>query len=148
MSQVQIAKYCAALAHAAQMYGEGDSYVNHVKRVAERVSRAGGTEAQIAAAWLHDVLEDTEWTAQALQDAGVAAPVIRIVEGLTRKRVGSVKEFYHSEYITRCAADPEMRLVKRCDVEENYSSLPGNKTPEEAAGLKRRYQRALEMLEG
>lgn len=142
MNQVQLAENIAARAHFGQFYGPDDPYVNHAGRVAARVQRAGGTNTQIAAAWLHDVLEDTEWTADMLRDEGVDSIVIRIVDGLTRR-----KEFYHREYITRCAADPEMRLVKRCDVEENYSCLPGNKTPEETTGLKRRYQRALELLE-
>ncbi len=37
-------------------------YVVHCKEVAETVARFGGSDAAIAAAWLHDTVEDTETT--------------------------------------------------------------------------------------
>lgn len=147
MIEIELARIIAHAAHDGQWYGEGDPYVNHAQRVAERVTAAGGSDVQIAAAWLHDVLEDTDWTANDLRAYGITDPIIRIVEGVSRKTIDGRKELYHASFITRCAADPELRLVKRCDVEENLSRLPGNKTADEAQGLERRYCRALGMLD-
>ena len=39
----------------------GDPYFDHCKEVAQIVEEHGGTVAQIAAAYLHDVVEDTEY---------------------------------------------------------------------------------------
>ena len=37
-----------------------EPYVTHVAEVASRVARYGGSESAIAAAWLHDVVEDCD----------------------------------------------------------------------------------------
>lgn len=140
--QIALAARLAETAHANQRYDDEQPYINHVERVATRVRREGGTSEQIAAAWLHDVVEDCEVTEERLRGEGLDEAVIRLVLGLSR-RPG---ERYHADYIVRCAADPMLRLIKRCDVEENYASLPGKFAPDRAEGMKRRYERALEML--
>ncbi|MTJ93609.1 MAG: HD domain-containing protein, partial [Desulfovibrio sp.] len=52
----------AAEAHAAvgqvRKY-TGEPYVEHPRAVARLVADAGGDDAMVAAAWLHDVVEDT-----------------------------------------------------------------------------------------
>jgi hypothetical protein len=143
---IALADRVAAEAHANQLYGNDDPYINHCRRVAARVFRAGGSIVQIAAALLHDTIEDTGHTPETLRVAGVPEPVIRIVMVMSRKIGPNGKEPYHAGLIARCAADAEARLPKREDVTENRSCLPGNKTPEEARGLMKRYNRALEML--
>ena len=39
--------------------GTNEAYTKHLSEVARLVAESGGHEAQIAAAWLHDVVEDT-----------------------------------------------------------------------------------------
>lgn len=58
----------ATMAHAAQQrkYTE-EPYIVHPTRVAIAVEQEGGTIEQIAAALLHDVVEDTEVTAMQLR---------------------------------------------------------------------------------
>ena len=41
---------------AAKAY---EPYTKHLSKVAQLVAESGGDEAQVAAAWLHDVVEDT-----------------------------------------------------------------------------------------
>lgn len=44
----------------------GESYWKHLERVANIVADYGGTDEMIAAAWLHDTIEDTSITEQIL----------------------------------------------------------------------------------
>lgn len=62
--------------------GTGEAYTNHLARVAALVARAGGDAEMIAAAWLHDVVEDTPTSLDEIRlhfGTGVAA----LVEALT-----------------------------------------------------------------
>lgn len=54
----------ATRAHKGQTrkYGDKPPYIQHPKAVAEMVRNAGGDCDMIAASWLHDVVEDTNWT--------------------------------------------------------------------------------------
>lgn len=71
MNTVERAKVFATAAHAAvgqtRKY-TGEPYVVHPIEVSELVASVGGTEAMVAAALLHDVLEDTEVTVDVLEE--------------------------------------------------------------------------------
>jgi guanosine-3',5'-bis(diphosphate) 3'-pyrophosphohydrolase len=66
---VQKARRFAKLAHGLVLNGQGElgqrrkgsnePYTKHLSEVARLVAENGGDEAQVAAAWLHDVVEDT-----------------------------------------------------------------------------------------
>ena len=59
------AKMFATAAHAAigqKRKYSGDDYIVHPQRVAAIVEKHGGTDEMIAAAWLHDTVEDTDVT--------------------------------------------------------------------------------------
>jgi (p)ppGpp synthase/HD superfamily hydrolase len=66
---IQKAKRFAELAHGLVLNGEGElgqrrkgtnePYTKHLSEVARLVLESGGDEAQVSAAWLHDVVEDT-----------------------------------------------------------------------------------------
>lgn len=58
MTMVLHARDFAIRVHGKQLYGKRP-YGVHLKAVAEKVRALGGSDAQVAAAWLHDVLEDT-----------------------------------------------------------------------------------------
>jgi (p)ppGpp synthase/HD superfamily hydrolase len=65
----QKARRFAELAHGLVLNGQGElgqrrkgsnePYTKHLSEVAKLVAENGGDQAQIAAAWLHDVVEDT-----------------------------------------------------------------------------------------
>ena len=71
MNTVEKAKVFATAAHAAvgqtRKY-TGEPYVVHPMEVASIVESVGGTEAMVAAALLHDVLEDTGVTVDVLEE--------------------------------------------------------------------------------
>lgn len=61
---------------------EGTPYIFHLERVADLVKRSGGNEIEIAAAWLHDIVEDTPVTIEMIiKEFGIE--VGNIVDGLT-----------------------------------------------------------------
>ena len=63
MTVVDKARYFATAAHAGvgqKRKYDGSPYIVHPQRVADIVARYGGTDSMIAAAWLHDVVEDTQ----------------------------------------------------------------------------------------
>lgn len=60
MSEVNLSQVeaLARLAHAAQVDKAGRPYAEHLAAVAGGVAERGGSPEQIAAAWLHDSVED------------------------------------------------------------------------------------------
>ncbi|MEU0469940.1 HD domain-containing protein [Amycolatopsis sp. NPDC006131] len=129
----------ARAAHAGQVDKAGRPYHEHVEAVADMLVEHG-EEAQIAGL-LHDVLEDTELTAEDLRRAGASESVIDAVEAVTR-RPGEV----YMDFIRRAARHPLGRLVKLADNRHNTERLH-NLEPKQAEGMARRYARARKILE-
>jgi len=61
-----------------------EPYSTHIKEVAELVEQSGGSQDEIAAAWLHDTIEDTKTTLDDIQRE-FGETVATIVDGLTDK---------------------------------------------------------------
>ena len=89
--QIDKIKELATKAHGDQKRKySGDPYVTHTFRVADTVEKYGGDVAQIMAAILHDVLEDTTMSENELWmelltivDTHIANDVIKLVRELT-----------------------------------------------------------------
>ncbi len=112
-AQVALAKGIAFAAHRGQLDQIGAEYIDHPGRVAERFDPL--TEpVLVAAAWLHDVLEDTAVTAQNLLEAGVQPEVVEIVQLLTR-----TPDVSDDAYYARIGRHPVARRVKLADLDDN-----------------------------
>lgn len=130
---VQKAQDLAVRAHAGQFRRDGVTpYSEHPRAVAARV--AGDPVAE-AVAWLHDVLEDTAVTADALCEQGVPDAVIASVRRLTRDPAVD-----YETYLAAIKADPVARRVKIADMEANLADSPTEKQIE-------KYRRGLRLLE-
>ncbi len=70
-------------AHRHQSRGSGESYINHPLAVARIVADIGLDEVSLAAALLHDAVEDTEITLSDVQ-LGFGDEVAQIVDGVTK----------------------------------------------------------------
>ena len=70
-------------AHRHQSRGSGESYINHPLAVARIVADIGLDEISLAAALLHDAVEDTEITIADVEQ-GFGAEVAAIVDGVTK----------------------------------------------------------------
>ncbi|WP_372345834.1 HD domain-containing protein [Streptomyces sp. KL116D] len=104
----------ARRAHATQTDKAGRPYEEHLRAVADGVRERGGTEEQIAAAWLHDAIEDDALTDDWLTRAALPDTTKAIVRALT-KRPGEPPE----AYAQRILATPGARLVKESDLAHN-----------------------------
>jgi guanosine-3',5'-bis(diphosphate) 3'-pyrophosphohydrolase len=83
ISDINRAYRVASEAHRSQMRGSGESYINHPLAVAQIVADIGLDEISVAAALLHDAVEDTEITvADVERDFG--PEVAAIVDGVTK----------------------------------------------------------------
>jgi (p)ppGpp synthase/HD superfamily hydrolase len=104
----------ARAAHAHQTDKAGRPYTEHLSAVAEGVRTRGGDEEQIAAAWLHDAVEDHALSEQWLEEAALSRRTKDIVRAVT-KRAGEPPE----AYAARIRATPGALLVKEADLAHN-----------------------------
>lgn len=113
IAQVALAKGIAFIAHRGRLDRSGAPYIDHPGRIAERFDPVTET-VEAAAAWLHDVLEDSPITAQELFEAGVLPKIIEVVRLLTR-----TPEVSDDEYYARIRRNPVARRVKLADIDDN-----------------------------
>lgn len=138
MEWVDSAREFAARAHAGQRDKAGHDYFRgHLVPIAA-AAELFGPQVQ-AAAWLHDVLEDTDATTGQLAQAGVPGVVISAVEAVSRRQGET-----YSELIERAAGHPVGRYVKLLDNAWNITANPrlAAVDPKRAESLMRRYLRA------
>jgi (p)ppGpp synthase/HD superfamily hydrolase len=110
------ARELARRAHQGQRDKAGrDYFEDHLLPIATASAAFGGEV--VAAAWLHDVLEDTNATVDDLTRAGIPQSVTAAVESVTRGQ-----DETYSELILRACADPVGRYVKLVDNAWNITS--------------------------
>lgn len=128
MDIVERARVFATAAHAARGQKRkytGEDYIVHPKEVVAIVQSVSHTPAMLAAAWLHDVLEDTEVTPDQLREE-FGDEVTELVLWLT-----DVSKPGDGNRATRKALDrqhtaqapAEAQTVKLADVISNVSSI-------------------------
>jgi guanosine-3',5'-bis(diphosphate) 3'-pyrophosphohydrolase len=73
-------------AHAHRNHVRNDSaktpYIHHLTEVADLVTQSGGSDQEIAAAWLHDTVEDTDTTIEDIRRE-FGDEIAHVVEGVT-----------------------------------------------------------------
>ena len=128
MSVIDKARVFATAAHAAvgqtRKY-TGEPYVVHPIEVSNIVAEAGGTDAMVAAALLHDVLEDTKVTFDVLE-AEFGLEVAELVLWLTdvskpedgNRSTRKALDRQHS-----AAAPAEAQTIKVADLISNTRSI-------------------------
>ncbi|WP_394849960.1 HD domain-containing protein [Pendulispora brunnea] len=100
--------------HATQTDKAGRPYVEHLAAVAHGVAVRGGSVEQIAAAWLHDAVEDGCLSAEWLAGAPLARKTKDIVLAVTKRPGEPLKD-----YAARILATPGALLVKEADLAHN-----------------------------
>ena len=121
---VEQARALATSAHEGQRDKIGEAYIHHPAAVASLLVSSPGfgslspseQEIALAAAWLHDVLEDTPLQPEDLESEGFGEKLISVVVALTHLP-GEPRQ----DYYTRVSADPLARIVKIADVAHNSS---------------------------
>ena len=105
------AELVARMAHAGQVDKAGEPYITHPTRVVARIR--AGEHLDRAAAWLHDVVEDTDVTLDDLR-AVVSPTVVSAVDALTH-REGETR----TDYYARILQSPTALRVKTADIDDN-----------------------------
>lgn len=142
----------AKTVHAGQVDKAGQPYWKHLKRVEalafdklpfDASDEETGHVSQIA--WLHDVLEDTPYTADDLLDEGFSRHVVDAVKALTKP---SPHARYHDwiEHLGMTATLPAI-LVKLADNEDNSDPKRlALLSPDQAERLEQKYAKARVIL--
>jgi len=152
----------AEFAHRSQLDKAGLPYIEHPKRVLAKVQAQGALPYVQIAAILHDVTEDTRFTAQMLLDLGfseAAVEVVRLLDRDTSKQewisywhvekgnISGTSEDISQYYYEKIRANPGALIVKVADIEDNLSPWRLSYLPEVTqARLREKYRKALEIL--
>lgn len=104
----------ARAAHAAQRDKAGRPYAEHLQAVAEGVRARGGDVELVAAAWLHDAIEDGVLSEQWLAAAALTRRTKDVVRAVTKRPDEEPRA-----YAERILATPGARLVKAADLAHN-----------------------------
>lgn len=132
--QIEIAKTLATKWHHGQFRRDGVTpYLEHPKRVAGRLDAANHHYRAIAAAWIHDVLEDTNCSIVELEASGLEPEIIVAVRLLTKDSKP------YDLYLAKLKQNNIATMVKVFDMIDNLSDNP---SPRQIA----RYSKALAFL--
>jgi guanosine-3',5'-bis(diphosphate) 3'-pyrophosphohydrolase len=135
----------AALAHEGQQRRSGEDFIGHPFGVAKICAELRLDEATIAAALLHDVVEDTETTLDEVKSE-FGDEVARLVEGVTKLTRISFQSREQAEVenyrkmIVAMAQDVRVILIKLADRLHNMRTI-------EYLGKQKQIQKAKETLE-
>ncbi|HST63233.1 MAG TPA: HD domain-containing protein [Longimicrobium sp.] len=139
MSNLEEAIEIAAQAHRGQRDRAGAPYILHPLRMMFAVQ----TDAERMAAVLHDVVEDTDWTLDALRERGFSEQVVTAVDHLTRREGESYEAF-----VRRAAQHPVARRVKVADLEDNMDVRRIGTVSADDVERLTKYHRAWRLLTG
>ena len=125
---VERARVFATAAHAAvgqtRKY-TGEPYVVHPIEVSELVASVNGTEAMVAAALLHDVLEDTEVTVDLLEEqfGSKVADLVLWLTDISRPEDGNRSARKALDRQHSAAAPAAAQTIKVADLISNTRSI-------------------------
>lgn len=133
----------AATKHRGQIDKAGSPYLLHPLRVMLNLGPTA-TEEERMAALLHDIVEDTDITFEALRQAGYPQAVIEAVEHLTKR---PEEENDYEAAIRRVVLNPIARKVKLADLQDNLDlTRIASPTEKDHARLEK-YRKAREFLQ-
>lgn len=122
------ARYFAAGAHAGvgqiRKY-TGEPYITHPERVAALVECYGGNEDQICAAYLHDVVEDTQATLEDITRE-FGEKIANLVDQLTdvsKPEDGNRATRKEMDRMHLMSITPEGKMVKLADLIDNSRNI-------------------------
>jgi (p)ppGpp synthase/HD superfamily hydrolase len=148
----------AEFAHRNQTDKAGMPYIEHPRRVLANVQTQGALPYVQMAAILHDVTEDTAFTAQMLLDLGVPEAAVTIVTLLDRdasldewKMLDPIEPVNRSEadnyYYAQIRKNPGAVQVKLADIGDNLQPWRLSYLPDATQDrLREKYAKAIERL--
>lgn len=125
---VYMAQIFATAAHQAvnqKRKYTGEDYINHPKEVAGIVASVSGTKEMIAAAWLHDVVEDTGVTTETIRQVfgEEIAELVGWLTDVSTKEDGSRAKRKAIDCQHTAGAPAAAQTVKLADLISNSQSI-------------------------
>ena len=114
MATLERAIEIAKQAHAGQVDKGGADYIGHPLRVMEM----GRTKDEKIVGVLHDVVEDSDWTFEMLEEEGFAPEIIEALRCLTKLS----KDEDYDHFMTRVKSNKLAIKVKLCDLTDNLDT--------------------------
>ena len=114
MRLIETSLQIALRAYAGKVDKAGREYILHPLRVMAKMR----SELEMSAALLHDVLEDSEITAEELLAEGIPAEVVEAVQHLTK-----TEEEEYMDFVARAGMNRIAAAVKLADIEDNIDVL-------------------------
>lgn len=140
MKTVNEVDFMADRVHAGQVDKIGVPYVEHVRAVAAGLAPFG--DHMVMAGLLHDIIEDTDWTAEQLREAGIPGSVVNTVEAVTNQ-----PGMPYEEKIRRIVSSRDATLVKISDNAHNSHPDRAAQLPDDKrARLAAKYRAARDVL--
>ncbi|MBL7645122.1 MAG: HD domain-containing protein [Candidatus Hydrogenedentes bacterium] len=137
MATLERALVIAAEAHQGATDKGGAPYILHPLRLMHQMT----TVDERIVALLHDVVEDSPWTLDALRAEGFSEEVVSAVDSLTRREGETYEDF-----IKRGAVNPLACRVKLADIEDNMDVRRLGEIGEKDLERLQRYQRARSVI--
>ncbi len=104
----------ALKAYSGQCDKAGKTYILHPLRLMSKME----TEEEMSVALLHDVIEDSDITAEDLLNNGIPSNIVDAVQCLTKKQGESYESF-----IKRVLENSLAAKIKKSDIEDNINIL-------------------------
>jgi (p)ppGpp synthase/HD superfamily hydrolase len=126
IEKARVFSRAAYAAHGVVRKYDGSEYIVHPHAVAERVRRMpGATWEMVAAAYLHDVVEDTLVALSIIREE-FGDEVARLTDGLTdvsKPEDGNRRERKELDRLHTIAQCWKVKSVKNADVTDNFPSI-------------------------
>lgn len=139
MATLERAIEIARQAHAGQVDKAGSDYIGHPLRVMEM----GETEEQKIVGVLHDVVEDSDWTFEMLEEEGFCDEIIDALRCVTK--LSENEDYDH--FIDRISGNQLAVKVKLNDLEDNLDLSRLTNPSEKDIVRSQKYLRARDRLQ-
>jgi (p)ppGpp synthase/HD superfamily hydrolase len=137
MNLIEKSLEIALKAYQGQKDKAGKTYILHPLRIMAQMQ----TEAEMATALLHDVIEDSDYSAEDLLAEGIPKNIVEAVELLSKQAGDNYEDF-----IDRVLANPLAAKVKKADIEDNINILRLNSVTEKDLQRVAKYHKAWKRL--
>jgi (p)ppGpp synthase/HD superfamily hydrolase len=137
MKLIETSLTIALRAYAGKVDKAGREYILHPLRVMAKMK----TDEEMSAALLHDVLEDSEITAEQLLAEGIPTQVVEAVQYLSKHENEDYQDF-----VARLKKNELAAKVKLADIEDNIDVLRLNSLGENDLARIKKYHSAWRFL--
>ena len=141
LEMIEKAYRLAEASHEGQFRKTGEAYIEHPLAVAGILAELGMDSTCIAAAIMHDVVEDTDYTLEDLSKMGYPSEVIDVLRLLTH-----APEVPYFDYVKAISVNPIAKQVKLADLAHNSDVTRLDEIDERAVTRTEKYKKAIVML--